>query len=251
MAEKRKVLVYTDFDKTMISEDSPKILAREMLLFYKRTFGWFFLPGQLSKTIYRFLLYKATGKTEHFYKAFFFFDSEALDRVVTKLTLNPKWIAGIQDIKRKESKNGEVDVVLTILSRNVIELIRRFVALPNIQAQLTTLNCNVHEIIAHADIFVGGQTIITAGVWREGMKQPFINAGGMTSRSISRQELRKVSVLSVKPFAEYEARIRGTIEKDKQHYLKKWFEQHAYYLGDKEEEYLLKYGFPKERFYRI
>ena len=251
MVEKRKVLVYTDFDKTMIPEDSPKILAREMLLFYKKTFGWFFLPGQLSKTIYRFLLYKATGKTEHFYKAFFFFDSEALDRVAANLTLNPKWIAAIQDIKRKESKNGDVEVVLTILSRNVIELIRRFVVLPHIQAKLTSLNCNIHEIIAHADIFVDGQTIITAGVWREGMKQPFIDAGGMVSRSISRQELRKVSVLSIKPFAQYEAQIRGTIEKDKQYYFQKWFEQHAYYLGDKEEEYLLKYGFPEERFYRI
>ena len=136
MTEKRKVLVYTDFDKTMIKEDSPKILAREMLLFYKKTFGWFFLPAQLTKTIYRFLLYKATGKTEHFYKAFFFFDDDALGRVVENLTLNPKWIAGIQDIKRRESKSGEVDVVLTILSRNVIELIRRFVARPEIKAKL-------------------------------------------------------------------------------------------------------------------
>ncbi len=251
MAEKRKVLVYTDFDKTMIPEDSPKILAKEMFLFYKKTFGWFFLPGQIIKTIYRFLLYKATGKTKHFYKVFFFFDDEALDRVAASLTLNPKWIAAIQEIQRKESKRGDVEVVLTILSRNVIELIRRFVARPEIQAELTALHCTINEIIAHTDILVGGQTIITAGVWREGMSQPLVDAKGMVSRPISRRELQKVSVLTIRPFTEYVAHIAETIEKDKHHYLAKWFELHAYYIGDKEEEYLLDCGFPEERFYRV
>lgn len=251
MAEKKRVLVYTDFDKTMVKEDSPKVLAKEMLLFYKKTFGWFFLPGQITHTIYRFILYKATGKTKHFYKAFFFFDDEALDRVVENLTLNPKWIAAIQDIQRKESKNGEVEVVLTILSRNVIELIRRFVAVPQIRAELASLHCSINEIIAHTDILVGGQTIITAGVWREGMKQPLVDAKGMTSRSISQRELQKVSVLTIRPFTEYVAHIAETIEKDKHHYLAKWFELHTYYIGDKEEEYLLECGFPKERFYRV
>lgn len=68
----KKVLVYTDFDRTMIKEDSAKILAREMLVFYKRTFGWFFVPPQIVRTIYNFLIYKITGRTEHFYRAFFF-----------------------------------------------------------------------------------------------------------------------------------------------------------------------------------
>lgn len=251
MAAAKKVFVYTDFDRTMIKDDSARILAKEMLLFYKKTFGWFFLPGQLAKTIYRFLLYKATGKTKHFYKAFFFFDDEALERVVQNLTLNPKWIAAIQDIQRKEGRDTPVEIVLTILSRNVVELIRRFVALPQTQAQLASLHCTLHEIIAHTDILVGAQTIITAGVWREGQSQPFIDARGLTTRQISRQELRKVSVLVLQPHKEYVAHIAETIERDKHFFFHHGFSSHAYYIGDEEEEYLLKEGIPAERFYRI
>lgn len=245
------VFVYTDFDKTMITEDSARILAKEMLLFYKKTFGWFFLSGQLTKTIYRFLLYKMTGKTKHFYKAFFFFDDEAMERTVQNLTLNPKWIAAIQSIQKKEGKDAPVEIVLTILSRNVVELIRRFVDLPRIKSRLAALPCVIHEIIAHTNILVGTQTIITAGVWREGQSQPFIDARGLTTRQISRQDLRKVAVLVLQPHQEYVAHIAETIERNKHLFFRRGFSSHAYYIGDQEEEYLLEEGIPPERFYRI
>ncbi len=243
------VLVYTDFDQTMIQENSPKILGKEMLRFYKKTFGWLFIFGNLPKILYQSVLYQITGKTEHFYRVFFYFDENALQRVVQQLTLNPRWLAALQDIRRREG--GDVEITLVIISRNLIGLIRRFVKQPSIKKEFAALSCRVREIIAHADILADGETIITAGVWRSGMKEPMIDARGLASRMISRQELRTVSVLTVMPYREYTAKIMGAIGKNKHLYLQKGEEASVYYIGDAEEKYLIGKGIPKERFYQV
>ncbi|MBI4151739.1 hypothetical protein HY496_02105 [Candidatus Woesearchaeota archaeon] len=248
MVVRKKVLVYTDFDETMITEDSAKIFAREMIRFYKKTFGWFFLPGFFSKTVYRYVLYKMTGKTDHFYKIFFYFDLEALDRVAEKLTINPRWAAMIEKIKRQE---GNASIELIILSRNILSLIRRFVQRKDVQARLSALSCSVEEIIAHVDVLFGDQLAITVGVWRPDATVLLINKEGAIHRRVSRAELKKIAAMTVIPEEQYGAFIIHCINQNKQEFFRHGENAPFYYIGDKEDEYLSPAGVPKDRFYRV
>src|SRR3989338_4436524 len=139
----------------MIKEDSAKIMAKEMIRFYRKTFGVLFLPGFMAKVLYRYVTYKITGKTSEFYTVFFHFDAQALQLVADHLTLNPKWIAAVQRIRKKE-QNPRVSLV--ILSLYVMGLMRRYLERNDVLKYLAALNCSVREVIAHADILVDSRT---------------------------------------------------------------------------------------------
>ncbi|MBI4152698.1 hypothetical protein HY495_03235 [Candidatus Woesearchaeota archaeon] len=251
MAEQKRIVIYTDFDETMIKEDSAKIMAKKMIRFYKKTFGFLFLPGFLTQVLYRYVTYKITGKTSEFYTIFFHFDAQALQLVADHLTLNRKWVAAVQRIRKKEQNPR---VLLVILSRNVIGLIRRYLERSDVQRYLAALNCSVSKVIAHADILVDSRTIVSSGIWRPGQKMNFISREGKVLRTLSKEEFRRTVAVRVIPEQEYGAQIIDCINKDKQVFLpkKKPNEKFPfYYLGDKEEQYLSPADIPREHFYRI
>jgi len=251
MAEQKRIVIYTDFDETMIKEDSAKIMAKEMIRFYKKTFGVLFLPGFLAKVLYRYVTYKITGKTSEFYTVFFHFDAQALQLVADHLTLNPRWIAAVQQIRRKEQNPR---VLLVILSRNVIGLISRYLEISVVKKHLAALNCSVSAVIAHADILVDSRTIVSSGLWRPGKKLNFISREGPVMKTFSKDEFRHVVGVRVIPEQEYGAQIVDCINRDKQVFLPKKRPNEKfpfYYIGDKEEQYLSPADIPPEHFYRV
>ena len=63
------------------------------------------------KTIYCGVLYKLTRKTKHYYDVYYYFDPEILINVFSKLTVNDKWFAAINLI-RKQQRSGKIELTI-------------------------------------------------------------------------------------------------------------------------------------------
>jgi hypothetical protein len=213
------ITVYTDFDETLVKENSPMLLVKSMLAFYKRVFGRAFALSIATKTIYNGVLYKLTRKTKHYYNAHYYFDSKILIDVSSKLTVNEKWVAAI-DLIRKQHGNDKIE--LTIISRNVIELIEDFVKIN--KSFFKSQNIVVKKIIAHASFLFSGETVI----------HPAKSEGGLLIPTDEKKFTKATKVVEFKviPDSEFRKQLSAYIEN------KKDFLSGGFFIGDKDDAYL-------------
>ena len=233
---KKRILVGSDFDETIVEQNTPKLLAAEMIKFYKKTFGVWYLPGKIARVIKATLGYKLTGKTKHFYTEFFYFDEHIVDKVVRSLSFKQKWVRKIAQI-RKDNGGAEIDLV--IISRNIQGVIRKFVDMHH--HAFERMGVTVKEIIAHADILEGEDTIIRAGVWNAKNKELVVDMSGLTERPIARKELVRMAAIERYPEDDMLHKIHRIIEKNKRDYLAIGKGHTMYYLADAEDRYMGKH----------
>lgn len=232
-----RVLIFTDFDQTMIKQNSTIFIAKEMFKFYKKNFGLIHALKLGFRTFYRGLLYFMTKNTKHFYKAFFYFDQTSMQIVAKKLTYNPKWIKTIENIKKQYPKNTKFNLI--ILSRNIFDLIINFTNINKNKEILESLNLNLKQIIAHTDILYGKEykTQITAGSLSIGEIYPTVELEKVKN-TISNKEFNKLVLVKSIDNKDFKARLAGYISQNKQLYIDSKNVINAHYIGDKEDAYL-------------
>jgi hypothetical protein len=65
------------------------------------------------------------------------------------------------------------------------------------------------------------------------------------------QDLPVTAVIEIRPESQVRSRLASIIERNKHLFMEKDKIAHAYYIGDKEERYLLEHGFSKDRFIEV
>ena len=162
--------------------------------------------------------------------------------------MNKNEIANKIKMKMKELNN------LFIMAENS-GLIITIKPYQTIQSKSNSAEIEIKEIIAHSDIISGTRRdiLITAGVWGRESKEPIVDVSKFPGkRKITAAEtVVPMGFFSGISDSIFEAKIAGTIEEDKHLYFRESHLPEMYYIGDKEDEYLLKHGISKERFYRI
>lgn len=244
----KPVVVYTDFDETMIRDNSPKNMALATLRFYKKTFGVGHFTTAFVKLAWNYIWYKFTGSATYFYDALFYFDEKSLIQLAAKLRFKKKWLAAIKDIRKR--LGGDVKIELYIISRNVGEIVKLFVDLH--QDDLAALGCTVKEIIANTDILFGrdAKTLVTAGVWKSGKSVKILTTEGFKEKRISGNELSAVAYVTKPEAGALEAQLAGIVDANKQLFMSHRL-RGIFYIGDKEEEYLLGHGIAPKNFYKV
>jgi len=240
----KKILVCTDFDQTMIKEESAVVLVKKLLHYYSRKVSKFNYIKLLFRLLRKVVKYEIKGSVRPLYEAFFYFDKDLLTNVVKKFHFNKKWIRHIKRIK-KNNPRSKIDLI--IISRGMGDIIAKFLEIKKNKEFLMELECDVIKIIANTDIIIGQKAIIQRGLWKKGKKMPYIgknfkiNTGKLTKEHID--HMARIQSLSS---SKHKSKVLKIIDKNKNKYLSKG-ELKGYYIGDKQENYLKKY-FPKDKF---